>query len=110
MLENVKAWIVSHPGVRFDSRAFMACLFDLNISKAEETMFLACWNMVTIPGQVGAATAPINEATEKAVIVVVQWHDCNSHVITYHAAAGVARRFAGAVRHDLGRMFSRRFF
>lgn len=110
MLKNVTAWVKAHQTTRMDSRAFMACMFDLGVSSADEAMFRAAWNLVTMPGQVGAATEAVVESVEKPVIVVVAWSDHNAHVVTYWAAVGVARRAACAVRHDLGRMFSRRFF
>ena len=110
MLKNVVAWLKSHPTVRMDERAYMACMFDLGVSSAEETLFRAAWNMATLPGQVGAATEALVEAAKKEEVAIVAWHDRNSHVLAYGAALGVARRAANAVRHDLGRSFSRRFF
>lgn len=110
MLKNITAWLKSNPTVRMDSRAFMACMFDLGVSSTEETLFRAVWNMATLPGQVGAATEAIVEAAEKPTVVVVAWHDRNNHVVSYKAALGVASRASNAVRHDIGRSFSRRFF
>lgn len=110
MLKNVTAWVQAHSDTRMDSRAFMACLFDLNISTAEEPMFRAAWNMATMTGQAGAVTEAIAEVADKESVSIVAWPDRNSHVIAYLAALGAARRAVSAVRHDLGRSFSRRFF
>jgi len=105
MLKSVVAWLKSNP-----TGTFMACMFDLHVSSADETMFRAAWNMATMSGQAGAATEALIEAAEKEEVAIVAWHDRNSHVLAYGAALGVARRAASAVRHDLGRSFSRRFF
>ena len=110
MLKSVTAWVQAHPNTRMDSLAFMACMFDLSISTVEETMFRACWNMATIPGQAGAATEAIREVAEKPAVVVIAWPDRNSHVVEFKRCLGVSLRMANAVRHDLGRMLSRRFF
>lgn len=110
MLKNIAAWLKSNPTVRIDARAYMACMFDLGISSAEETLFRAAWSMATMSGQAGAATEAIVESAKKEEVAIVEWHDRNSHVLAYGAALGVASRAAKAVRHDLGRMFSRRFF
>lgn len=111
MLKNVTAWVQAHTDTRMDSRAFMACMFDLSVSSADETLFRAAWNMATMPGQVGAATEAVVETAEKQAAIVVD--SFVSHVTQYvkHLATVYAdRRAAVAVRHDLGRMFSRRFF
>lgn len=119
MLKKVTAWVKSHPGVRLDERAAMACAHAVGVNSHDETMFRAVWNMVqdfarlsAINESVYAGTAAeaVIETSEKPAIVVVAWPDCSAHVTTFRAALGVARRAAYAVRHDLGRMFSRRFF
>ena len=110
MLKAVVAWVNAHQSVRIDGHAFMACMFELGISSADETMFRAAWNMATLPSQVGTATEAVVETAEKQAIAVVAWPDRSSHVVAYRAAVGVARRAAVAVRHDLGRASFRRFF
>lgn len=110
MLKNVTDWVKARPDARMDSRAFMACMFDLRVSSADETLFRACWGMATLSGQVGAAAEAIPESPEKQAVAIVSWPDRNSHAIAYGAAVGAARRASDAIRHDLGRMFSRRFF
>lgn len=110
MLKNVIAWIKAHPTVRMDERAFMACMFDLGVSSAEETLFRAAWSMATLPSQAGAATEAVIEAAKKEEVAIVAWHDRNSHLIEYRRFIGIHSRASNAVRHDLGRSFSRRFF
>ena len=110
MLKDVIAWINAHSDMRMDSHALMACMFDLRVSSADETMFRACWSLATVQGQAGTATEAVVEAAKKEEVAIVAWHDRNNHVLAYGAALGVASRAANAVRHDLGRSFSRRFF
>lgn len=112
MLKNITAWINAHPETRMDSRAFMACMFDLKINSSDETMFRAAWNLATMPGQVGAATEAVVETVTLAQAAAAA-DSFVSHVTQYirHLATVYAsQRAAVAVRHDLGRMFSRRFF
>lgn len=110
MLKNITAWLKSNPTVRIDARAYMACMFDLGVSSAEETLFRAAWNMATLPGQVGAATEALIETAKKEEVAIVAWHDRNSHLIEYRRFIGTQSRASNAVRHDIGRSFSRRFF
>lgn len=110
MLKNVIAWVKAHSDRRMDSHALMACMFDLGVSSADEALFRACWNLATLPGQAGTATEAVIEAAKKEEIAIVAWHDRDSHVVAYRVSLGVARRAANAVRHDIGRSFSRRFF
>lgn len=110
MLKNVIAWVEAHSDRRMDSHAFMACIFDLGVSSADETMFRACWNLATMPGQAGTATVAVIEAAKKEEVAIVAWYDRSSHVIEYHRFIGMQSRASGAVRHDIGRSFSRRFF
>ena len=111
MLKNVIAWIKAHFDMRLDSRAFMSCMFDLGVSSADETMFRACWNLATMPGQAGTATEAVVETVTLAQAAAAD--SFVSHVTAFAAARAelaAIERAANAVRHDIGRSFSRRFF
>lgn len=110
MLKNVTVWVKSRHDTRMDNRAFMACMFDLGVSSADEALFRACWNLATMPGQAGTATGAVIEAAKKEEVAIVAWYDRSSHVIEYRRFIGMQSRASGAVRHDIGRSFSRRFF
>lgn len=117
---KVTACINANPDTRMDERAAMQCAHAIGVNSSDETMFSACWNMAlerarlaAINGAeyVGAATEAVIETAEKKAAIVID--SFVSHVTEYRkhrATVGAQRRAAVAVRHDLGRMFSRRFF
>jgi hypothetical protein len=102
MLKNIAAWVNAHPETRMDSRAFMACMFDLSVSSSDETMFRAAWNMATMPGQVGAATVAVIETVTLAKAAAAD--SFVSHVTAFAAARAelaTTERAAAAIRHDM---------
>ena len=102
MLKNVVAWVKAHQTTRMDSRAFMACMFDLGVSSADEAMFRAAWNLATMPGQAGAATVAVVETITLTQVSVAD--SFVSHMTAFAAARAelaAIERAASAARHDM---------